>query len=133
MLVNALLGLIGLEFLTGIGVNLEVTSFPSSLGVLFGPSAASYSPLLLAHAALGIILGILALVTVVLASRLQDRVLLLGSVSGLGSVLLAAIAGAGFLGSGGVATYSFVMAVGFLGAFWSYFRVRVRLSALEGT
>jgi hypothetical protein len=128
MLVNATVGLIGLEFLLGVAVNLWVQKLPANLGDLFGPSAGSYSPLLAAHAGLGVLVGLVSLATLILAYGARPRALAVGCGVGFAAVLVAAIGGEGYLASAGQAAYSFVMAVGFLGAFWAYSWVRIALA-----
>ncbi len=129
---NGILGLLGLQFLLGMYLNLVATSWapgnvPVTLPHLFGPAAGGV-PLLAVHATLGVLLVFLAVVVIYLLRGAGRRRALGGGVAGLLAILLAGLGGADFLDGGGPPLASYLMAVGFLAAFWAYFWVRVRLA-----
>lgn len=129
---NAMLGLLALEFLVGMYVNLHVNVAPvSSIMAVFTGGANGY-PSLLAHAGLGILLGLLGLLMIPMARRVRRGAVTAGAVVGWLGILLAAGTGAGFLAlnhtnSSLAWVYSFLMALGFLVAFWAYAWIRTQL------
>lgn len=134
MALNGMLGLLGLEFLVGMYLNLYPASWtpsghpPPTLPSLLGP-ASSEVPVLVLHAILASALILLAIYVVYLFIGLQPRTWLGGCLVGLLATLLAGVGGAGFLDAGYAPADSFLMATGFLTAFWAYFWVRVRSAA----
>ncbi|MHB8351498.1 MAG: hypothetical protein ACYDFT_02220 [Thermoplasmata archaeon] len=131
---NGMLGLLGLQFLIGMYLNLFPASWSSTgrpaptLPTLFGPSSSDV-PVLVLHGVLGAALFLLAMYLVYLFIGNGRRSWLGGCITGLFATLLAGIGGAGFLDGGNAPADSFLMAVGFLAAFWAYFWVRVRSAA----
>jgi hypothetical protein len=125
---NAMIGLLGLQFLLGMAVTLYVrpSSLPSNLSGLLGPSAGSAPGLAVVHAGIGAVLGVWALVLMPWSHRVGRPSVFYGCVAGGLSVLTAGVAGASFLSAGQPPAASFLMAAGFLAAFWAYFWTRVQ-------
>jgi hypothetical protein len=129
---NAMIGLLGLEFLLGMAITLYVTILPPDLARALAGGAGGSALLVAAHVAVGTALGAGGLATLVLTLAERRPALLGGAAIGLAGVLLAAAGGAAFLSAPGQPAYSYAMAVGFLVAFWSYFWVRNRTNGLHG-
>ena len=127
--VNALIGLLGLEFLLGMAVNLYVEPVPTGSLDLGSGLAPAEGALWIAHLLNALALVATALLLVVLfLRRSQLRSLQAGALFALGGVLIAAAGGFEFVVGSGAPGYSLLMAVGFLVAFWSSFWIRVRLA-----
>jgi heme A synthase len=124
---NGILGLIGLEFLIGMWLNLFGT-FPASNPTLAAAATDTSSPLLIAHVVIGAFLGLGALVILILSFRDPYRTLRWFALGGLIGVAIAGFAGSAYVGSGYVNNdASYVMAVGFAIALASYYEGLVAL------
>jgi hypothetical protein len=131
IVINAVIGLLGLEFLLGTAVALYVHAFPQDLLGVFG-SVAGASLLLYAHGATGLAVALVALLEVGWSFRLPARSLFYGSLAGLLGIVLAGASGYEFLASSAAPQYAFLMGLGFLAAFWAFFWVRNVVSARWG-
>ena len=107
-----IVGLLGIEFVLGMLANMyEEVPADAPYSVLHHPGFITW------HAANGILLTLLVIWFLVLALRNKRQ--LNWAIAGLASVFVAHAAGVGFLHTQ-QEWYSLVMAVGFLGAFFSY-------------
>ena len=112
-----MLGLLGVQFLLGMAVNLYVQLPPGGMTQMMRGSGPS--PLLMIHMMLGMTLGAGALLTLWHSLRSGRRSTWCATV-GLGGVLLAGIAGMLFLMGGQSNGASYLMAVGLLVAAGGY-------------
>jgi hypothetical protein len=111
----------GLEYLLGVEFNLYGGAcIPQGARTLFSGDRCGTQPVLEAHVALGVIIGLLAVVLVAWAVRRRIPGLLGTAFGGLLGIVIAAAGGYEYLSSGMVA-YSLLMSIGFLIAFGSYF------------
>lgn len=108
----ALLTLLLLELLLGLGTNVAYASLPGSSSGIF--SQASSYPLAVAHIGVGYLLGVLALLLTILVALKGERSQLAPSLLGLIGIGVAGGAGMQFVTSGGVDAWSDVMAVAWL-------------------
>ena len=118
-LVSVELGLLALQYVLGMFVNLYVT-LPSPILGMYGMMRLMFLPgmgAVMAHMLTGMVLGALALLTFA-ASALSRNTLLLATTGGtFAAVLGAGISGMEFLFSGQNNAFSYGMSVGFLLAF----------------
>ncbi|MGI0151253.1 MAG: hypothetical protein ACREC5_04890, partial [Thermoplasmata archaeon] len=82
-------------------------------------------PVLAFHAGLGIVLFLAGLAVAYMLAGFGPRSWFVGSIVGLGAVVIAGIGGAGYLDNHYPPFDAFVMAAAFLAAFWAYFWIRV--------
>ncbi|HEV2316986.1 MAG TPA: hypothetical protein VGV89_05360 [Thermoplasmata archaeon] len=131
---NAMVGLLGLQFLLGMAVNLYVAPsvLPSSLLQALGPGATSSPWMVTAHVYVGAALGVLALALLPWSLRVSPGRVFGGCVAGAVGVFVAAVAGAAYLADSRAADASYAMAVGFLVAFWAFFWTRVQGERTRG-
>jgi len=78
------------------------------------------NPVVMVHATLGLILLALAIATFIHGVRINKRIPLVSSAIGLAMILISDICGTVFIMDPTKDTYSFIMALGILGAFISY-------------
>lgn len=114
------------EFVIGVAVSVWGPAIPSSVSSLFGANAGSYGWLSV-HAVLAVLLVLLALGLIVTVVRLHRPRLTFGAVGGFLFILLAALAGYGYIASGGNSLYVIFMAVFFLIAWTAYARLAMQL------
>ncbi len=124
---NAIIGLLFLQFLMGMWANL-FASFPSpgpSPGQGFGVVSlimSSRMSVLMVHAVTGLVILALSIAAVALTRGQKQKNLVLFGMLGLVSVLVAVYSGYYFVYSGYTSgVYSFVMAAGFICAIMCYF------------
>lgn len=111
-----MLGMLGVEFLVGMGVNFYV-ELPS--GGMTQMMNSGPSPLLMVHMMLGMTLGIGAVLTLWLARRFGGWPILCAAIAFAG-IVEAGIAGMVFVSDGHSDVASFLMAGGFLAAVSGY-------------
>ena len=92
----------------------------SALFVDMDTGSAAANPVVMVHAALGLILLALAVVTFIHGIGMKKRVPLVTSAIGLAMILISDICGTVFIMDPTKDAYSFIMALGILGAFISY-------------
>jgi len=113
----AMIGLLGLEYLLGMAINLYVelpVGGASTVMASGGPS-----PLLAVHMMLGMALAVGAMLTLLLAYPHGRRAIAAAALA-LGGIVLAGIAGMVFFMSGESNLASYLMALGFLVALGGY-------------
>lgn len=111
-----MLGLLAIQFLLGMGVNLYVT-LPSTG---FTMAEMMYSgPLVMVHMILGMLLVVVAVFAIVIAREYGQWAIVCAFIS-LGGILVAGVGGMIFLMGGQSNGASFLMAVGFLVAVGGY-------------
>lgn len=119
---GVVMGLLAVQFLTGMGLNLFVAfteGHPSSLSDAFGAMATGVLPA--AHLGVGFALSILSVVVLAILIDSGEAKLSVFAATGLASVAEAGISGMGFIYSGFQDdAYSYLMAAGFIAAFLSY-------------
>jgi hypothetical protein len=105
-----ILGLLAVEFLLGMALNLYVSlSGGSALAIL------EASPVLIVHILVGVMLAGITARVLILGIRLQDRRAVVAGALGLLSTLVAFLAGMAFTFGGQELAASYVMSVGFTG------------------
>lgn len=116
----AMLAVLSVQFLLGMGVNLTVHvaharfGFGSMMGVMRG------QPLLIVHMMIGMLAAVLALIAVLSAAASAKAAVTAPAAVGLVAVLVAGYGGIRFLLTGSNAA-SFTMAAGFVVAYAAYF------------
>ena len=112
----ATLGSIVLEFVLGMYTALFV-EFPDTLinGNAW-PWSMKESPIIIAHVMLGTLLLLLAVATVIFGVTSRSKPAIVWSVTGFALILLAYMSGSIFLANVAEDNYSFLMALGFMGA-----------------
>jgi len=104
----------------------------SALFVDMDSGAGGSNPAVMAHAALGLILLALAVTTFIHGIGMKKRIPLVSSAIGLAMILISDICGTIFIMNPKEDAYSFIMAIGILGAFisynlvWNYARNQIR-------
>jgi len=92
----------------------------TALFVDMDSGAGASNPIVMVHATLGLILLVLAIITFVHGAGTKNRVPLISSAIGLAMILTSDICGTVFIMDPKKDVYSFIMALGILGAFISY-------------
>ena len=92
----------------------------SALFVDMDTGTAASNPVVMTHATLGLLLLVLAILTFVRGIGLKKTMPLVASAIGLGMILVSNICGSIFIMDPKKDAYSFIMALGILGAFISY-------------
>jgi heme A synthase len=92
----------------------------TALFVDMDSGAGASNPVVMVHATLGLILLALAVTTFINALRIKNRIPLVSSAIGLAMILISDICGTVFIMDPTKDAYSFIMALGILGAFISY-------------
>jgi hypothetical protein len=105
-----ILGLLAIEFLLGMALNLYV-SLPSGSAL----SMLETSPVLIVHILVGVMLAGITARVLILGIRLRDRSGVVAGALGLLSTLVAFLAGMAFTFGGQELAASYVMSVGFTG------------------
>ena len=109
-----------LEFVLGI-YNALFIEFPDSLVNGNGWAwSIKESPIIMAHVIVGSILLLFTILTVIFGLRSRSKPAIIWSVSGLVLTLLAYMSGSVFLSNVADDNYSFLMALGFIGALVTY-------------
>lgn len=128
---SVILGLLAFQFLTGMGLNLFATFPEASTSAIAGIFAAMMTgPVSAVHLMVGFLLPVLSVVVLaVLVDSGESSLATLAAV-GLGSIAFAGLCGLGFVYSGFQNNvYSYLMAIGFISAFASYFSLFVSYRA----
>ena len=125
----AMVGVLTVQFLLGIGVNLTVHVPHAHFGVGSMMAAMRGQPLLMVHMMIGMLTAVLALAAAATAAASARAGVTVTAVIGLVAVLVAGYGGIRFLLTGGNAA-SFTMAVGFVVAYAAYFVELVELARL---
>jgi heme A synthase len=126
---NAILGLIALQFFLGMWLNL-FGKFPMGSGGLGSALTFTSDPILIAHIVLAIILGLGSIALVIRSWSDPLRSVRWFSVGGFVGLAFASITGSGFVTTGySSGVDSFLMAVGFAIALTAYYEGLVRLRA----
>ena len=113
------LGLLALQFVLGMFVNLYVT-LPSPVLGMYGMMQLMFQPgmgAVMAHMVTGMILGALALLTFAVSTLSRNPLLIASTGGTFAAVLAAGVSGMEFLFSGQNNAFSYGMSVGFLVAF----------------
>ena len=109
-----------LEFILGMVTALYV-QFPDTLaGNNAWPWAMKASPVVMAHVIIGTILLLLAIGALIYGLASRDKTAAYGGVAGLALTLLAYLSGSSFLANTVDDTFSFLMALGFIGSLTAY-------------
>ena len=113
-------GLVALQYILGMYVNLFVQiPFGAGLGGVMSMGWMGGQPALISHMMVGWLLGLVTLVVAVVSLTTGDRRLMLATWTGLMSIAVAGTGGMYFLMSGGANRFSYLMALGALGALLS--------------
>ena len=113
------LGLLAVQFVLGMYVNLYVT-LPSSVFGAYGMMQLMFLPgmgAIMAHMMTGMVLGVLALITFAVSVLSRNTLLLAATGGTFAAVLAAGIGGMEFLFSGQDNVFSYGMSLGFMFAF----------------
>jgi len=105
--------------LTGLAAEFILGMY-TALFVDMDSGAGASNPVVMVHATLGLILLALAVTTFINALRIKNRIPLVSSAIGLAMILISDICGTVFIMDPTKDAYSFIMALGILGAFISY-------------
>jgi len=113
------LRLSAISVLTGLAAEFILGMY-TALFVDMDSGAGASNPVVMVHATLGLILLALAVTTFINALRIKNRIPLVSSAIGLAMILISDICGTVFIMDPTKDAYSFIMALGILGAFISY-------------
>ena len=125
----AMVAVLSVQFLLGMGVNLTVHVAHARFGVGSMMAVMRGQPLLMVHMMLGMLTAVLAVVAAATAATSARAGVTVPAVVGLLAVLVAGYGGIRFLLTGGNAA-SFTMAAGFVVAYAAYFVELVALARL---
>ncbi len=120
MLAMLLFG-VGIEYLLGTDVNLYAGCYPDGPMHLFSSDPCGTQAVLEAHVVVGVLIGLLSIGLLFWAVRRRIPGLLGPAFGGFLGIVIAAVGGYEFLAMSQNSAASFLMALGFLMAFGSYF------------